>query len=120
MVVAIIFVGISVFQILLACGYPLGEFALGGYYKVLPVKLRVVSGVNALVLLIFAVVLLLHSNIISGIDLISVKILIWGITVFLGINTIANLISRSKKERYVMTPLSFLTFVLCLYLSIAS
>ncbi|WP_245864573.1 hypothetical protein [Terribacillus aidingensis] len=39
-VVAVMFVSISVFQVLLSLGYPLGEYAMGGYYKVLPKKLR--------------------------------------------------------------------------------
>jgi len=46
-IVAISFLSIAVFQVLLSLGYPLGEYAMGGYYKVLPKKLRIVSVGNA-------------------------------------------------------------------------
>ncbi|MFC4402574.1 hypothetical protein [Gracilibacillus xinjiangensis] len=118
-VVAVICLFVALFQVFLALGYPLGEFAMGGYYKILPGKLRIVSAVNAIILLLFGFVFLLHSNIISGFDFIATNIFVWIITIFLGINTIANLISRSKKERYVMTPISVVAFILCLYITLA-
>ena len=46
-IVAILFLSIAVFQVLLSLGYPLGESAMGGYYKVLPKKLRIASVANA-------------------------------------------------------------------------
>ena len=49
--VAILFVSIAVFQVLLSLDYPLEEFAMGEYYKVLPKKLRITSVVNAFILL---------------------------------------------------------------------
>lgn len=117
--VAILFVSIAVFQVLLSLGYPLGEFAMGGYYKVLPKKLRVVSAINALILLIMGFVFLQHANLLIGLDFLSTNILVWVITIFLGFNTLANLISRSKKERFMMTPLSGFTFILCLFIAIS-
>ena len=118
-IVAILFLAIAVFQILLSLGYPLGEFAMGGYYKVLPKKLRIASVANALVLLCMGFVFLQHTNIIVGLDFLPTHILVWVITIFLGLNTIANLISRSKKERLVMTPLSGFTFLLCLFIAVS-
>ncbi|WP_054958469.1 hypothetical protein [Paenibacillus dakarensis] len=112
--VSIIFVSIAVFQVLLSLGFPLGEFALGGYHKVLPTKLRVVSAVNAIILLFMGLVFLQHTNVFDGISNLPTHILVWIITVFLGINTLANLISQSKKERLIMTPLSSIAFILCL------
>lgn len=118
-IVAILFVSIAVFQVVLSLGYPFGEFALGGYYKVLPKKLRIVSAVNALILLFMCFIFLRHTNLINGLDFLSTNILVWVITIFLGINTIANLISRSKKERFLMTPLSGITFILCLFIALS-
>ncbi|MEH6945173.1 hypothetical protein [Bacillus sp. JJ722] len=115
-VVAIMFVSIAVFQVLLSLGYPLGEFAMGGYYKVLPKKLRIVSAINAMILLFMGYVFLQHTNVLNGFDFLPTNILVWIITIFLGINTIANLISRSKKERFIMTPLSSIAFTLCLFI----
>ncbi|UII56172.1 hypothetical protein LS684_01315 [Cytobacillus spongiae] len=91
---------------------------MGGYYKVLPKKLRIISAIHALLLLFMGFVFLQHATILNGFGFLSTTILIWVITVFLGINTIANLISRSKKERMIMTPLSGLAFILCLVISL--
>ena len=55
-IVTFMFISIAVFQVLLALGLPLGEFAMGGYYKVLPYKLRVASAINAIILLVMGVV----------------------------------------------------------------
>ena len=118
-IVAILFVSIAVFQVLLSLGYPLGEYAMGGYYKVLPKKLRIAGAVNALILLFMGFVFLQHANVFIGVGFLSTNILVWVITIYLGINTIANLISRSKKERFVMTPLSCFTFVLCLFIALS-
>ena len=118
-IVAILFVSIALFQVVLSLGYPFGEFAMGGYHKVLPKKLRVVSAVNALILLFMGFVFLQHTNVIDGLDFLSTNILVWVITIFLGVNTITNLISRSKKERLLMTPLSGITFLLCLFIALS-
>lgn len=115
-IVTILILFISVFQVLLSLGYPLGEYALGGFYKVLPKKLRILSGMNCIILLLMGFVFLQHSNIIKGFHILPTNILVWIITIFLGLNTIANFISRSKKERYTMTPLSGITFILSLYI----
>lgn len=118
-IVAIIFISISVFQILLSLGYPLGEYAMGGYYKVLPQKLRIMSVINAIILLFMGFVFLQHTDVLDGFSFLPTNILVWVITIFLGFNTIANLISRSKKERLIMTPLSGITFILCLFITLS-
>jgi len=118
-VVAIMFVAIAVFQVLLSLGFPIGEFAMGGYHKVLPKRLRIVSAVNALILLFMGFVFLQHTNVLQGLNFLSTNVLVWVITIFLGLNTIANIISRSRKERLVMTPLSCIAFLLCLYISLS-
>lgn len=118
-IVAIMFVSIAIFQVLLSLGFPLGEYAMGGYYKVFPKKLRIASVVNAMILLFMGFVFLQHSNVLNGVDFLSTNILVWVITIFLGLNTMANLISRSKKERFVMTPLSGFTFILCLFIALS-
>ncbi|ADC52334.1 hypothetical protein BpOF4_21694 (plasmid) [Alkalihalophilus pseudofirmus OF4] len=115
-IVAIFCVFVAVFQVLLSLGYPLGEFAMGGYYKVLPKKLRIVSAVNALILLFMGFIFLQHTKVLNGLGFLSTNILVWVITIFLGLNTIANLLSRSKKEKLIMSPLSGFIFVLCLFI----
>ncbi|MCS0791302.1 hypothetical protein NX021_24540 [Cytobacillus firmus] len=117
--VSIMFVSISVFQVLLSLGYPLGEYAMGGYYKVLPKKLRIVSVINAVILLSMGFVFLQHTDVLNGFNFLPTNILVWVITVFLGLNTIANLLSQSKKERFIMTPLSSIAFALCLFITLS-
>lgn len=118
-IVTILFVAVAIFQMLLALGLPLGEFANGGFYKVLPKHFRILSVVNAMILLFMAIVFLQHTNVLNSLQFLPTTFLVWVTTVFLGLNTIANLFSRSKKERYVMTPLSSITFILCLIISLS-
>ena len=117
--VAVIFLSIAIFQVLLSLGYPLGEYAMGGLYKVLPNKLRIISAFNAMLLIFMGFVFLHHANVFDVFLFLPTDILVWVITIFLGINSLANLVSRSKKERFVMTPLSSVAFVLCLYIAIS-
>jgi hypothetical protein len=119
-VVAIMFVFISIFQVLLFLGYPLGEYAMGGLYRVLPKKLRIVSIINAIILLFMGLVFLQHTNVLNSFNFLPTNILVWVITIFLGLNTITNLISQSKKERFIMTPLSSIVFFLCLFISLSN
>lgn len=118
-IVAIICGAIAIFQVLLSFGYPIGEFAMGGFYKTLPKGLRIVSAVNALMLVFMSVVFLQHTNVVSSLNFLPTTILVWIITIFLGVNTIANLLSRSKKERYTMTPVSGFTFLLRLFIALS-
>ena len=119
-VVTILFVSIAFFQVLLSLGFPIGEFALGGYYKVLPKKLRIVSAVNAMVLVFMSFVFLQNTDVFIGLSFLPTNILVWIMTIFLAINSIANLFSRSKKERFIMTPLSSIAFILCLFIVLLS
>ncbi len=116
-VASIIFLGIAVFQALLALGFPLGEAAMGGYHKVLPKKLRVVSVFNGLILIFMAYVFLEHAGAVS-LNYFTTTILVWVFTAFLALNTVGNFVSKSKKERYIMTPLSGVAFVLCLIVAL--
>ena len=118
-IVAIFCASVAVFQVLLSLGFPFGEFAMGGYYKVLPKKLRIVSAINALILIFMGFVILQHTNVVNGLDFLSTNILVWVITIFLGLNTIANLISQSKKEKLIMTPLSGFIFIICLFIALS-
>jgi len=97
------------FQILLALGFPLGEFTLGGKHKVLPDKLRYVSAISVIIILLMVTVLLHLGGVIqlaypfSPRAFTYVGYIIGGYFV---LNTLANLLSKSWKEKYVMTPLS--------------
>ncbi|MFD1739051.1 hypothetical protein ACFSCX_21310 [Bacillus salitolerans] len=117
--VAILSGGIAVFQILLFLGFPLGEYSWGGKYKgVLPKKIRMMSLPAAVLGLFFGLVFLMHTNLLTIESILPTNILVWVITVFLGLNTLGNLASRSKKEKVVMGPIAAITFLSCLFISI--
>lgn len=104
---AIIFGIMAVFTLLVTFAMPIGEFTLGGKHKVLPPKMRLISGVSFIIQLVAIAAILDAGEIISidfpyGIEK--------GVCIFFGIylliNTGMNAASLSNKEKYTMTPLS--------------
>jgi hypothetical protein len=85
---------------------------MGGQYKIFPKNLRILL-VSQLILQIFFVIIILQMG--GFIPLwFSVKVTkIIGIVMasYLSLNTIMNAISKSKKERYIMTPLSLISAI---------
>ena len=106
---ALIFFCIAVLTILVALGFPLGEFTMGGQYKILPIKFRIMAIVSV-VIQIFAIFIVLQAGGIIPLmfSLGLTKSICFFFAAYLSLNTIMNLISKSKKERNVMTPLSFI------------
>ncbi len=120
-IVAMVSVGIAVFQILLFLGAPLAEYSWGGKYQgVLPNRMRMMGLPSALLLLFFGFIFLLHTDIVSMEIGLPTNIFVWVITIFMGLNTLGNLASKSKKEKIVMTPLSSVTFLSCLVVLVLS
>ena len=105
----VIFGVIATMTILVACGLPLGEYTMGGQHKVLPKNLRV-AAVISVAIQIFAMIIILQAG-----DFISLwfsfkvtKYICFFFAAYLSLNTIVNMISKSRKERFVMTPLSLI------------
>ncbi len=99
---------VIVLSILIICGLPLGELTMGGQYTVFPPKLRIVL-VAQLVLQMFFVVIILQMGGFIPLwfsDNVT-RIICIVMAAYLSLNTVMNFISKSKKERYIMTPLSF-------------
>ena len=100
---------LSLFQLSLALGAPMGQFAWGGKYKVLPRNLRIGSILSLIIYLGIAICLLSKSGIYQIIQQGTLlNILVWVIFVFLVLGIFMNAISRSKRERYTMTPIVIL------------
>lgn len=100
---------LSLFQLSLAFGAPLGQYAWGGKHKVLPPSLRVGSALSLLVYLVITICLLSKSGIYQIIQQGTfLNILVWVIFVYLVLGIFMNAISRSKRERYTMTPIVIL------------
>lgn len=107
-----IFIIIIVLNILIIIGLPLGELTLGGKYKILPPKLRILAFFS-LVMQVFCIVIILQAaNYISLWFSIEVtKNICFALSIYFLLNTVMNLLSKSKNEKYIMTPLSLMVAI---------
>lgn len=109
---SIIILFITFLYILLALGLPFGEFAMGGKYKIMPKQMRVACGISVIIQTIAILALLQTGKVISlDISLGTAKGVCYFFAIYLTINTLVNAISKSKKEKLVMTPLSLVTAI---------
>jgi hypothetical protein len=92
---------VSIFQIALALGAPLGEYAYGGArIGKLPTGFRINSVVSAGVMAAIAGHYLAQLGVFQPVlDESGNQIVNWVLVVFMGLAAIANNITRSKKER---------------------
>jgi hypothetical protein len=109
---SVTFSAVAILYILLAMGLPYGDFAMGGKYKVMPKQMRATCAISVFIQLVAIMFILQAGNVIS-ID--ALKTIAKGVCYFFAfyliVNTIMNALSKSKKEKLVMTPLSFLTAI---------
>ncbi|MBY8998163.1 MAG: hypothetical protein KGD60_10550 [Candidatus Thorarchaeota archaeon] len=115
-IVIVSFVGLIILQLLLALGKPYGRMTYGGKYEVLPTKYRIMS-VFADVIFIVAIFFVLVK-----VELIAVfpfpviaNLGLWFFAFYLGLNTLANVTSKSQSEKQIMTPISLITCI-CLFI----
>lgn len=109
----LILVGLSVFQLLLILGKPLGEYAWGGQQRVLPKKLRIASVSSIVLYVVFSVFLASKADIAQLIPQSPIlDIGTWTLTGYFALGVLVNGISRSKKERMVMAPVALLLAVI--------
>jgi hypothetical protein len=107
-VAVVILAALAVFQVALVAGAPLGHFAWGGQYRVLPSRLRIGSAVSTVLYAVFAIIIwaaVTRSSAVGDIG-------IWVLTAFFGLGVLMNGISRSRPERLLMTPV-VLVLALC-------
>ena len=103
---------VIILSILIICGLPLGELTMGGQYKVFPQKLRIVLVTQLILQVFFVLIILQMGEIIPLLFSYNVtKIIGIVMAIYLSLNTVMNLISKSKKEKYIMTPLSFVAAI---------
>ena len=100
---------LAAFQLALVFGAPLGRFVWGGRSDVLPPRLRRGSIIAVVLYAAFSVILLAA----SGVLVIPVLgpvggLLCWMITVYLSFGVVMNALSRSRPERFVMTPVAMI------------
>ena len=104
---ALLLTAVIILSILLLCGLPLEELTMGGRYKVWPRKLKPVAA-SQLAVQVFALYILLSA---AGIVPCFIsenvtRIVCFVFAVFFLGNTVMNFFSTSKKEKYIMTPMS--------------
>jgi len=95
--------------VLVACGLPLGEFTMGGQHKILPKKFRVMAAISVAIQ-IFAMIIILQAGgfIPLWLSFKVTKYICFFFAAYLSLNTIMNMLSKSRKEKYVMTPFSLI------------
>lgn len=103
---------VIVLSILLICGLPLGELTMGGQHKIFPKKIRIVLVFQLILQMLFIVIILQMGGYMPLWFSYNVtRIICVVMAVYLSLNTCINFISKSKKEKYIMTPLSFATAI---------
>ena len=104
---AVLLLAVAVMEILLIFGLPLGEFTMGGRYKVLPPMYRMFAA-SSVILQLFGAAMILQGGGLMNMWFAGkvIKIICFVFAGFFAVNTVMNIISPSKKEKYVMTPLA--------------
>lgn len=111
---AVSFLIVIVMSFLLICGVPLGEFTMGGQLlDNVPKKIRIVIAVSQLIVQLFFLVVVLQCGGIIPLWFSEkvTKIICIVMAVYLSLNTVMNLFSKSKKEKLVMTPLALISAI---------
>ncbi len=104
-----VFFVISILYVLVAIGLPLGEFMMGGKYKKAPNRIRFIIGFSVIVQWFAIIILLQTAGLIPLFFSSSVtKGICFFFASYLSLNVGMNLLSESKKEKYIMTPLSII------------
>ena len=104
---AVLLLAVAVMEILLIFGLPLGEFTMCGRYKVLPPMYRLFAA-SSVILQLFGAAMILQGGGLMNMWFAGkvIKIICFVFAGFFAVNTVMNIISPSKKEKYVMTPLA--------------
>lgn len=115
---ACVFLIVIIISFLIICGLPLGELTMGGQYKIFPKKLRIVLVTQLIIQIFFVITILQAGGVIPlWFSTNTTKIICIVMAIYLSLNTFMNFISKSKKEKYVMTPLSGISAI-CFWLTI--
>ena len=114
---ACLFSVVIVLSILIICGLPLGELTMGGQYKVFPPKLRFVLAVQLALQIFFVIIILQKGGIMPlWFSQKATKIISIVMAVYLSLNALMDFFSKSKKEKYIMTPLA-LACAICFWIT---
>ena len=111
---------LGVFQLALALGAPLGRFAWGGAHARLPANLRIGSLIAIAIYALLAAISLDRASLTHLFsDPAIPKIGAWVAVAYLALGIPMNAISRSKPERFTMTPVVTVLFALALIVALS-
>ncbi|WP_411732641.1 hypothetical protein [Paeniglutamicibacter sp.] len=124
MTTAVVFVAVLVllalFQVALALGAPWGRFAWGGQHPgTLPTGYRIASALSILVYGFIAVLALDRAGVLDLFPEGFSRVGSWVVFGYLALGVVMNAISRSKPERYAMTPVALVLAVLALLIALS-
>ena len=109
---------LAVFQLALALGAPIGRFAWGGQHRVLPARLRIGSLVAIVIYAVIAVIALDRAGAIDVVSDVVSTVGMWVVFGYFVLGIPMNAVSRSRAERYTMTPIVVVLAVLSLLIAI--
>jgi hypothetical protein len=117
-VLTALLVVLAVFQLALALGAPLGHFAWGGTHRVLPPKLRIGSLVSIVIYALIVVIALDRSRVIDVVPDPVSTVGMWVVFGYFVLGIPLNAVSRSRPERFTMTPVVLVLAVLSLLVAL--
>ncbi|MDO9629181.1 MAG: hypothetical protein Q7I99_04700 [Acholeplasmataceae bacterium] len=110
---------VTLFQLALAFGAPLGKYANGGKFPgSLPKNMRFLPFIQIAILWFFLYIVLIKTEMIGNHPNAIGSIGIWFVVFFFFLGSIMNLITPSKPERMVWGPVNVLTFIGVLFIAI--
>jgi hypothetical protein len=112
--------GLTIFQVALIAGAPLGRFAWGGQDRVLPRGKRIGSVVSVVLYGVFAFMVLERGHVIRVLPDSWIPVTgIWVLFAYFLLGVVMNALSRSVPERWTMAPLSLVLAVLTLVVALS-
>jgi hypothetical protein len=114
----VILAALAAFQLALALGAPIGRFAWGGQHRVLPTRLRIGSLVSILIYVVIALLALDRAELIDVVPDPVSTVGMWVVFGYFVLGIPLNAISRSRPERYTMTPVVAVLAVLSLLVAL--
>lgn len=112
-------VGVIAFQIALAAGAPWGAYAMGGAYPgQFPPALRVAAIIQAVILGLWALVVLTRVGIMLPTWTRTSHWLIWVVVAFSALSLVLNTITPSTSERAIWAPVALLMLICCITVAV--
>ncbi|WP_294181394.1 hypothetical protein [uncultured Schumannella sp.] len=115
----VLLVALAIFQIALIAGVPWGRAAWGGADAVLPANKRIGSIVAVVLYVAFAIIALFRAGVVGDAsEALGLVIAMWVVFGYLALGVVMNAISRSKLERFIMTPVALVLAILALVVAL--